>query len=124
KQVYTVLFGHCLSLIALTGAALVLLGMSVLPLWIELTTQGNFSEFSILLLLITNIVLVRLILLVEQIYIAHGQYQAANLSVVGFAFARMFTAAVACLVFTTEDIFTWAVWQFACHVIVMVFYYR
>ncbi|MFK4824384.1 oligosaccharide flippase family protein [Paenochrobactrum sp. BZR 588] len=123
KQVYTVLFGHCLSLIALTGAALVLLGMSVLPLWIELTTQGNFSEFSILLLLITNIVLVRLILLVEQIYIAHGQYQSANLSVVGFAFARMFTAAVACLVFTTQDLFTWAVWQFACHVIVMIFYY-
>lgn len=123
KQVYSVLLGHCLSLIALSGAALVLLGMSVLPLWIELTTQGNFSEFSILLLLITNIVLVRLILLVEQIYIAHEQYQSANLSVVGFAFARMLTAVVACFIFATNDLFTWAVWQFACHVIVMVFYY-
>lgn len=123
QQVYPVLFGHCLSLIALTGAALILLGMSILPLWIELTAQGNFSEISILLLLITNIVLVRLILLVEQIYIAHGQYQAANLSVVGFAFARLLTAIMACLVFTTEDLFTWAIWQFACHIIVMVIYY-
>ncbi|MGU3574487.1 oligosaccharide flippase family protein [Brucellaceae bacterium C25G] len=123
KQIYTVMLGHCISLIVLSGIPLILLGMSVLPLWFELSAQGHFNEISILLLLTTNIVLVRFILLVEQIYMAHGQYQSANLSVIGFAFARMFTAIIACLVFNANDLFTWAIWQFVCHVIVMVVYY-
>lgn len=122
RAMYPAMLGHNLILILTTGAALVVLGILVLPIWMTLspTTAGNLT--GIFLMLVTNIVLLRLILLVEQIYIAHSDFVSANLSVVGFAVARTIAAALACLVFGVSDVVEWAAWQFACHVIVAVIY--
>lgn len=122
RGMYPAMLGHNLILILTTGAALVVLGILVLPIWMTLspTTAGNLT--GIFLMLVTNIVLLRLILLVEQIYIAHSDFVSANLSVVGFAVARTIAAALACLVFGVSDVVEWAAWQFTCHVIVALIY--
>jgi O-antigen/teichoic acid export membrane protein len=54
-----------------------------------------------------------LILLVETIFLALGRFHDANRAVVGFALARMATAALACLAFRASTLAEWAFWQCA-----------
>ncbi|RCS25155.1 lipopolysaccharide biosynthesis protein [Phyllobacterium salinisoli] len=116
--IYPTMLGHNLILIAASGVFLVVAGILILPHWIELSPDPSANRAVMLLMLITNIVLVKLILLTEQIFIAHSQFADANKSVVGFAFARTAAAALACLVFGVSTVAQWAVWQFACHVLI------
>lgn len=122
--IYPAMLGHNLILSLASGAILVVIGMAVLPFWIRLDASALINALTMLLLLITNIVLVRLITLTEQIFIAHSQFAAANRSVIGFALARTIAAATACLVFGVTRLTDWAVWQFATHMLVMLIYAR
>lgn len=115
---YPAMLGHNLILTAISGVLLVLAGAAILPLFFTLSPDPATNAALITLMLVTNVVLVRLIVLAEQIQIAHTDFASANAVVVGFALARTAAAALACLVFGVGTLAAWAVWQFACHVLV------
>lgn len=122
RAIYPAMLGHNLILIGVTGVILVAAGMLILPLWLSSSPEFAGNLLGLFLLLVTNIILVRFILLVEQIYIAHADFVSANLSVVGFALARMIAAAVACVIFGVSTVFGWAYWQFGVHLLVAAIY--
>lgn len=124
RSIYNIMLGHNLSLIAASGAALIALGMAILPFLLTVSDNYLINSMSIFLLLVTNIVLVRLILLAEQIYIAHNDFKSANKAVLGFAFARTATALIAYFIFDMSTLPEWAIWQFGAHIIILVIYYH
>ena len=115
---YPVMLGHNIILTAVSGAVLVVIGMVVLPHIYPLAPDPMLSICATFLLLLTNIPLVRVIVLSEQIYLGHSDFRSANKVVLGFGLARTATAAMACLAFGADTIAQWVVWQFACHVVV------
>jgi len=112
------MLGHNVILTVASGAALVLLGAVVLPFFFTLSPDRVTNVAVITLMLVTNILLVRVIVLTEQIFIAHTDFASANKVVVGFAAARTVAAALACIAFGVTSVASWAVWQFLCHVLV------
>ncbi|MDE3764232.1 lipopolysaccharide biosynthesis protein [Sinorhizobium meliloti] len=118
RAIYPQMLGHNVILTAASGAALVLLGAVVLPFFFTLSPDPVTNVAVITLMLVTNILLVRVIVLTEQIYIAHTDFASANKVVVGFAAARTVAAALACIAFGVTSVAYWAVWQFLCHVLV------
>jgi O-antigen/teichoic acid export membrane protein len=118
RAIYPEMLGHNILLTAASGLALVLAGVVLLPFFFVLSPDTLTNVAAIALMLVTNIVLVRIIVLVEQIFIAHSDFANANKVVVGFAVARTIAAALACLVFNVSTVASWAVWQFVCHVLV------
>jgi len=117
RSIYPDMLGHNIILTALSGTALVLLGAAIMPMFFKLAEDPASNVAIITLMLVTNVVLVRIIVLAEQIFIAHSQFGSANIVVIGFAVARAVAAGLACLVFSTATVADWAIWQFACHVL-------
>lgn len=118
RAIYPDMLGHNLILTAASGVALVVIGAALLPFFFTLSPDPATNAAVITLMLVTNIVLVRMIVLAEQIFIAHSDFASANMVVVGFALARTAAAVLACLVFGVASVASWALWQFACHVLV------
>ena len=114
---YRSLLGHNLLLIGGTGIVLVLGGIAAMESWTRLDSGPEIGIATLALLFIGNVVLVRLILLVETVFLSLGQVRSANRSVVGFALARTATAALACIVFGTSSLAEWAIWQFCGHLL-------
>jgi O-antigen/teichoic acid export membrane protein len=110
---YPSLLGHNLILIGFTGLLLVLGGIAAMSSW----PHVDSSIATIALLFFGNVVLVRIILLVETVFLSLGEVRSANRSVVGFALVRTATAAVACIVFGTSSLSEWAIWQFCGHLV-------
>jgi O-antigen/teichoic acid export membrane protein len=108
---YPTLLGHGLLLIGLSGAALVIGGVAAMSSWTRLGSGPSIDITTLALLFFGNVVLVRVILLVETAFLALGRVHAANRAVVGFAIARMATAALACMVFKAASLSDWALWQ-------------
>ncbi|NTJ41908.1 lipopolysaccharide biosynthesis protein [Agrobacterium larrymoorei] len=116
------IFGHNLILTFASGAVLVALGTLILPEFLSFgQTQGENVSTTFQLLL-TNVVLVRLIMLGESIFLAHSRYGAANASVVGFAFIRTIAAVSACIVFQVSTVESWATWQLGAHLSTLALY--
>lgn len=124
RAMYPAMLGHNLILTAASGVALVLIGAVLLPFFFTLSPDPATNVAVITLMLATNIVLVRVIVLAEQIFIAHSDFASANIVVVGFALARTAAAGLACGVFGVASIASWAIWQFACHVLVALVCWR
>lgn len=118
RAIYPDMLGHNMILTAVSGAVLVLIAAAVLPFFFTLSADPAANVAVITLMLVTNIVLVRVIVLAEQIFIAHSDFASANTVVVGFAVARTIAASLACLVFGVATVASWAVWQFVCHLLV------
>lgn len=118
RAIYPQMLGHNVILTVASGAALVLSGAVVLPFFFTLSPDPVTNVAVITLMLVTNILLVRVIVLTEQIFIAHTDFASANKVVVGFAAARTVAAALACIAFGVTSVASWAVWQFLCHVLV------
>lgn len=118
RAIYPQMLGHNVILTVASGAALVLSGAVVLPFFFTLSPDRVTNVAVITLMLVTNILLVRVIVLTEQIFIAHTDFASANKVVVGFAAARTVAAALACIAFGVTSVASWAVWQFLCHVLV------
>ncbi|WP_244548201.1 lipopolysaccharide biosynthesis protein [Bosea vaviloviae] len=120
---YTSLLGHNLVLIGLSGAVLVIGGVAAMSSWAHISSWSHMSSWvhmssgpsvdttTLALLFLGNVVLVRVILLVETAFLGLGRLDAANRAVVGFAFGRMATAALACMLFQVSSLSEWAVWQ-------------
>ena len=116
------LFGHNLVLTGASGIVLVGLGIAALPLFLSFSDAASVNIRVILTLLVTNVVLVRLIMMAESIFIAHGRFAAANASVVGFALVRTLAAACACLLFKVDTVAGWASWQLVAHGAILTLY--
>lgn len=122
RAMYPTMLGHTLLLIAITGVALVILGMATLPFIITVDEDPTRNVIAIAFLLVTNIVLVRSILLTEQIFISHSMFAEANRALVVFAVARTATAALACVGFGVSTLEGWTAWQFGGHVLVAAYF--
>ncbi len=120
QAMYPVMLGHNLILTVASGTVLVVLGLLVLPFFFTLSPDATLNFIDMTLLLVTNIILVRLIVLTEQIFIGHSDFASANLAVIGFAAARTIAAVLACLVFDVSTVAGWAIWQFGCHLLVAI----
>src|SRR6478735_9233695 len=118
RAIYPDMLGHNIILTAASGVFLVLLGAVALPFFFTLSSDPATNVAVITLMLVTNIMLVRIIVLAEQIFIAHSDFGSANTVVVSFAIARTIAACLACIVFGVSTLATWVLWQFACHVLV------
>ncbi|OAP39853.1 sugar transporter [Sinorhizobium glycinis] len=118
RAIYPEMLGHNILLTVASGLVLVLAGAFTLPFFFALSPDAITNFAVIALMLVTNIVLVRVIVLAEQIFIAHSDFASANKVVVGFAVARTIAAALACLAFGASTVASWAIWQFVCHVLV------
>lgn len=112
-ECYAGLLGHNLLLIAFSGAALVLVGVAGLSAWLRIGAGPSVGAATLALLLLGNVVVVRVILLAETVFLGLGRFHDANRAVVGFALARMATAALACLVCGVSTLAEWALWQCA-----------
>ncbi|WP_034657961.1 lipopolysaccharide biosynthesis protein [Chelativorans sp. J32] len=121
---YPVLLGHNLILTGITGAILVAAGAITLPFLFELSANPALNALLIGAMLVTNIVLVRLIVLTEQTFIGRSEFGTANKVVVGFAVARTIAAVLACFAFGVSTTAEWTIWQFACHVLVALVCFR
>ena len=115
---YASALGHSLVLLAGSGTILVLLLAASLPHFFALSLDPLVNAAALAVLIITNVVLVRWVVLVEQIYIARWEVTNANAVNVGFAFARTAAAALGCGWFGVSTVVEWAFWHGACHVIV------
>jgi O-antigen/teichoic acid export membrane protein len=114
---YPILLGHNLVLIGLTGAVLVVGGVALMLSWAPFRSYAEIDVVTVSLLFFTNVVLVRVIVLVETVFLSLGRYRSANRSVVGFALARTATAILACTVFGASSLAQWALWQTAGHLL-------
>ncbi|MCA6125693.1 lipopolysaccharide biosynthesis protein [Bradyrhizobium sp. WSM 1704] len=114
---YAPLLGHNLLLIGLSGIVLVLGGVAAMEFWTRTASDPAIAVSTVALLLFSNIVLIRLILLVETVFLGLGEVRAASRSVIGFALARTATAALACFAFKASSLAEWAVWQFCGHLL-------
>lgn len=119
---YPDILGHNIVLTLGSGAVLILLGTAVMPLFMPLAPDPWTSTATAFLLVTTNVLLVRVVMLAESVYLGHSMFPAANASVVGFAVVRLLAAGLACLAFGVDDVVDWAVWQFAAHVLVILVY--
>jgi O-antigen/teichoic acid export membrane protein len=108
---YASLLGHNLLLIGLSGVALVIGGAVAMISWSRMGSGVTVDISTLVLLLVGNVVLVRVILLVETVFLSLGRVHAANRAVLGFALARMGTAALACMMFRVSTLSEWALWQ-------------
>lgn len=115
---YPQALGHNLILIGASGAVLVAGLAAALPHFVALSPDRGANAAAVLALVLTNVVLVRWIVLVEQVFIARWQVMNANLVNLGFALARTLAAALACLGFGVASVADWAFWHLGCHLLV------
>lgn len=118
RALYPAMLGHNIILSAATGSVLVLAGLLVLPAIFTLSENPLVNLVAIAQLLIANIVLARVILAVEQIFIAHSDFLRANRNVLSFAVGRLAAAVLGCLVFGVDNLVDWAIWSFVAHLVV------
>lgn len=117
-SMYPKLLGHNILLTLPSAFAIIFVGSLVLPHYFKVSDDPIANFFLITLMMTTNILLVRVIVLVEQIFIAHEKFIGANATVLSFAIVRTIAAVTACIVFGVATVASFIFWQFAAHVIV------
>jgi len=115
RSTYPVMLGHNLLLTLSTGGILMLAGLLSLPFLFPLSDDllTNFGACAMMLL--ANVMLLRIIMMAEQVFIAHSDFGTANRIVIVSALMRAGAALVACFVFGVIDVAQWAVWHFAAN---------
>lgn len=120
QSLFQVMFGHNIIMSAITGGLLVAIGMVVLPMFFTLS-ENPWANFGALgLFLLTNVILGRVILFVEQVFLAHSMFADANRNVLLYAAGRLAVAVVGCLIFGVDSLAEWAVWNFVASLIIAV----
>lgn len=112
---YPALLGHNIILISATGFLLLLAGAAILPFFFQVADDPRINLILITTMLVTNVILVRVILFTEQVFIAFSDFGSANKIVMGFALIRMAAAVLACVVFDVSTLQGWIFWQFGAH---------
>ena len=116
--IYRAALGHNLILMGASGSILILIFTAIMPRFVSVSSDSFTNLVALVSIIFTNVVLVRWILLIEQIFIARFQYDMANLANVGFAVARTLNAMVACYVFGVHKLSDWALWHFGGHAVI------
>lgn len=117
---YPAMLGHAVILSAVSGFVLVAAGMVVVPLVAPVSDDPGATLAATALILVANILLLKVIALATQSYIAHSRFAPANRLEVLFALARTVAAVLGCLVFGVSSVAQWAWWHFASHAAVAV----
>lgn len=112
---YPQMLGHVHILNIVSGAFLVAAGMIVIPLMFPVSDALATTLAVTGLILVTNIILLKLVWLATNSYIAHSRFAIANRIEFLFAFLRMAAAVVSCLIFNISTVVEWAVWNFTAH---------
>nr|WP_150132741.1 lipopolysaccharide biosynthesis protein [Neorhizobium sp. SOG26] len=120
RSCYPRLLGHVHILNLTTGAALFVIGMILIPWMFPISADLGVTLLATALILFTNIILLKIVWLATNSYIAHGRFAVANRIEFIFAGLRMAAAAVACLVVNITTVAEWAIWNFAAHAVAAV----
>jgi O-antigen/teichoic acid export membrane protein len=115
-SLYPTVLGHSLLLILSTGAALTVLATAGLAVFINSTDPLQHLG-TIAILAFSNIVLFKWIGLTEQIFLARRIFLAANIVNTGFAVFRSIVTIAACLLFGVDNVWNWALWYGALHLL-------
>eukprot|EP00913_Durusdinium_trenchii_P004210 g3902.t1 len=114
---YPQMLGHVHILNMVSGAALLILGMVVIPVMFPVSEDLSTTLVTTALILVTNIILLKIVWLATNSYIAHSRFAVANKIELLFAALRMAAAVVSCLVFNISTVAEWALWNFAAHAV-------
>jgi O-antigen/teichoic acid export membrane protein len=114
---YPEMLGHVHILNLVTGTVLILLGLVAIPIFFPVSDDPVITFETTGLILVTNIILLKIVWLATNSYIAHSNFGGANKLEMLFAGLRMLAAILACTVFGITTIAEWAVWNFAAHAI-------
>jgi len=112
---YPRMLGHAYILSAASGLVLLAAGMVILPMVAPVSDSLATTLVAVTLILISNLLLLKIIALATQSYIAHSQFASANRMDVLFAVARTLAAILGCVVFGASTVAEWAWWHFAAH---------
>lgn len=118
RTMYPVMLGHSLIISAASGGVLFLIGMLILPATFPVAESTGENLIAIGLILGTNILVLKLIGLSTQSFVAHSDFGSANRIELLFAFVRTGTAILACVGFGVSSVAQWAYWHFAGHAVV------
>lgn len=118
QGMYPRMLGHAYILSAASGLVLVALGMAILPVVAPISDDLATTLGATALILVANILLLKVIALATQSFIAHSQFASANRIEVLFAVARTIAAVLGCVVFGVSTVAEWAWWHFASHAVV------
>lgn len=120
EGIFPRMIGHAYILSAISGVALVALGMAILPLAAPVSADLTTTLVASAVILVTNLLLLKVISLSTQSFIAHSQFASANRIEVLFAVTRTVAAVLGCMVFGVADVAQWAWWHFAAHLVVAI----
>jgi O-antigen/teichoic acid export membrane protein len=118
RAMFPVMLGHSYILSAVSGIVLTVIGMVTIPVFFPTSPDLINTLITTALILVTNLILLKIISLSTQSFIAHSDFASANKLEVLFAVMRTVAAVGACLVFGVETVEAWALWNLAAHLIV------
>lgn len=110
---YPRMLGHNLILGAASGILVCPLTAVILVLYAASAGQETLGIGTMLAFAFANTILLHIVLLSEQAFIARGQFGAANGVAMALGATRVVTAGLACLVFGVDDLASWARWHLA-----------
>jgi O-antigen/teichoic acid export membrane protein len=115
-SLYPEALGHTVLMILITGVTLTVVLLAGMQLFRpEAVDPHEYMEI-LLLLVPTNIILPSYINLVENIFLARGDFRRANIVNGGSGVARAFAAVLACGIFGVVSLHSWAIWWAGVHV--------
>jgi O-antigen/teichoic acid export membrane protein len=115
RSMYPVMLGHNLLLTFSTGGILLLVGLLSIPFLFPLSPDPLINFGACALMILANVLILRLIMMTEQVFIAHSDFRRANGVVIVSGITRAAAAILACMVFNATDLAQWAVWHFAAN---------
>lgn len=120
REDYSALLGHSIILVLATAAVLIV-GLTVgISLLVTISADAARNTAIILMFAVSNVLMFRVVLLAEQIFIAQWRIPQANAVNVGFAMAKALTALAACVGFGVTTLEGWVYWHFGVHAIAAV----
>jgi O-antigen/teichoic acid export membrane protein len=114
---YPRLLGHNLILVLGSGLIITLVLVAIIPfLFPDIWTQPH-ALLTLLLLVASQVLGVRWIMMVDQIFLARGRYGMANLINAGNSLLRAAAAVAAFLLFGVTALWEWAIWLFGAAIL-------
>lgn len=116
---YPKFLGHNIVLSIASGIVITLALMAVLPRFFPDDISTGEAIWLAAAFGFTNTIILRGILLTEQIFIAHSDFTRANVVVFGFGIMRVVTAALAAFGFGLTNLETWVWWHAGGHLLML-----
>ncbi len=114
---YPSLLGHNLILVLSSGLVITAVLVALIPLVFPEVRNQPHSLLTLTLIVSSQVVGFRWVMMVDQIFLAHRLYGTANLINAGNSVLRAAAAALAFLVFDVKSLSEWAIWLWATSVL-------